>query len=140
MRIFSSGTPSSSAAICARAVTMPWPSSTLPVVTEILPSASKRTRFSADIEDRAPHAVVRAAAAEVAVQGLPDLGFAGRFLSREKLDGAHDDAAHAVSALRGLMALERPLHGMRAAQTFDGGHFPSGDERHRQVARGHCAA
>src|SRR5262245_28689990 len=103
MRMRSSGTPSSSAAICASAVTMPCPSSTLPVVTETVPSASKRTRFSADIEDRAHHAVVRAAAAEVAVQRVPDLGFARRLLFRKKLHGAHHDAAHAVAALRGLV-------------------------------------
>src|SRR4051794_35621747 len=41
-----SGTSSSSAAICASAVTTPWPSSALPVKTVILPSAAMRIQAS----------------------------------------------------------------------------------------------
>ena len=42
----SSGKSSSSAAICANAVKMPWPSSTLPVQTVALPSAVIRIQAS----------------------------------------------------------------------------------------------
>src|SRR5687767_3411735 len=114
MRTFSSGTPSSSAAICASAVTMPWPSSTLPTATVTVPSGSKRTRRLSRIEDRAHHAVVRAAAAEVAVQGRAHFLFAGSGILRKQCNCSDDDAAHAVAALRGLVPLQGLLDWMRA--------------------------
>src|SRR5687767_10513567 len=126
MRIFSRATSSSSAAICASAVRMPCPSSTLPLAIDTVPSRSKCTRcerrrasvsgagFSASIEDRAHHAVVRAAAAEVLVERLVHFDLRGVGVLREKRDRAHHDAAHAVAALRGLMPDERLLHRMLA--------------------------
>src|SRR6185503_4175763 len=152
MRILASPTPSSSAAICASAVRMPCPSSTLPLAIDTVPSGSKCTRcdrrrasdsaggLSASIEDRFDHAVVRAAAAEVAVEGDADLGFTGVRVFRKQSGGGHDDAAHAIAALRRLVALERLLHRVLAAEALDGGDLLAGDERHRQFARRHGAA
>ena len=57
MRRRASGKSSSSAAICASAVTMPWPSSTLPVQTVALPSG-------ADADPGVEHAVVGEAAGQ----------------------------------------------------------------------------
>src|SRR4051794_11560577 len=48
MAMRSGATPSSSAAICAIAVTMPWPSSTLPLKMRTVRSPSKRTQRSSD--------------------------------------------------------------------------------------------
>src|SRR5687768_16364592 len=128
MRIFSSGTPSSSAAICASAVTMPCPSSTLPTLTDTVPSGSKRMRVLSGIKDRLDHAVVRAAAAEVLVEGFAHLGLRRARICRQQSNCVHHDAAHAIPALRSLVTLERFLQRMISAQTFDGRHTFLGDE------------
>src|SRR5688572_24344104 len=148
-RILFRSTSSSSAAICASAVRIPCPSSTLPLAMDTVPSGSKCTRcdrrrasdsaagFSASIEDRLHHAVVRAAAAEVLVEGPLHLIFRGGLHFRKKRDGAHDNSTHAVAALRRLMPLERLLHRMRPAQSLDRRDLLAGDKGDRQVARGH---
>src|SRR5688572_12078418 len=130
---------------------MPWPSSTLPLAMETVPSGSKCTRcdrrrasesgggFSASIEDRLDHAVVRTAAAQILVEGGANFAFPGFGVVRKQSHGCHDDTAHAVAALRGLVPLERLLHRVLAAEGFDGRHFLAGDKRYRQVARRHRA-
>src|SRR5688500_3542780 len=111
---------------------MPCPSSTLPLAMETVPSGSKCTRcdrrrasvsgggFSASIEDRLDHAVVRTAAAEIFVQGLADLRLRRRTILKKQACGCHHDTAHAVAALRSLVTLERLLHRVLAAEGFDG--------------------
>src|SRR5688572_648805 len=139
-RILFRSTSSSSAAICASAVRMPCPSSTLPLAMDTVPSGSKCTRcdrrrasdsaagFSASIEDRLHHAVVRTAAAQVLVEGGADLAFPGFGIVREQSHGCHDDATHAVAALRRLMPLERLLHRMLRAQSVDRRDLLAGDK------------
>src|SRR5437660_1495392 len=127
MRILSSGTPSSSAAICASAVLMPWPRSTLPLAIVTVPSRSKCTRcvrrrasasgrcvstglFTCRLQHRLDHAVVRAAAAQVLVERRANLRFARAPVAGKQRRGADRDAAHAVAALRRLLGDQRPLH------------------------------
>ena len=95
MRTRASATSSSSAAIRASAVTIPWPSSTLPVKTVTVPAASMRSQVSRsglrcrlggitarELPRRAPHrpqhARLRAAAAQVTRERLAHLGVARR--------------------------------------------------------------
>src|SRR5689334_16403566 len=112
-------TPSSSAAICASAVTMPWPSSTLPTRTPIVPSGRTSiqrervglaARFfgssangltgasgpaptdrSPRADDRPDHALLGAAAAQVAVERLGDHRLRRVWLAVEQRGGTHDD-------------------------------------------------
>src|SRR5688572_13032329 len=131
---------------------MPCPNSTLPLAIDTVPSRSKCTRcerrrasvsgagFSASIEDRAHYAVVRAAPAEVLVERLADFGLRGIGVLREKRNGAHHDAAHAVAALRGLVPEERLLHRVLGLQALDRRDLLAGGERKRRVARSHGAA
>src|ERR1700730_13403802 len=91
-------TPSSSATIWASAVRTPWPSSTLPVWTNTVPSG--RNSIMTCRQDGADDAVVRAAAAQVAVQGLSH----GRVVIE---GGCGDDhACDAVAALHCLFGNE----------------------------------
>ena len=74
-----SGRSSSSAAICASAVTMPWPSSTLPVNTVALPSG-------VDAEPGIEHPIVIEAAGQLLAARWP------RATRGAKLNGDHDAA------------------------------------------------
>src|SRR3954469_18043438 len=116
MRILSSGSPSSSAAIWANAVVIPCPSSTLPLATVTVPSRSKCTRcvnrraeavstgsFMGGLHHRAYDAVVRSAAAEVVVERLAHFLLARPLVPQKEGGRGNGDAAHAVSALRGLL-------------------------------------
>jgi hypothetical protein len=72
------------------------------------------------------HAVVRAAAAQVAVQRCAHFVVAWRLILLKQSGGRDRDAAHAVAALRRLLGNQRALHRMQrsvAAQAFDGGDF-----------------
>src|SRR3954449_1448032 len=160
MRIFSSGSPSSSAAIWPSAVVMPCPSSTFPVAMVTVPSASKCTRcvrqraslsasgcstglFIGCPHDGAHHAVVGATTAEVLVQRLADFLFTGPFVALQERRGGNSNSAHAVTALRRLLGDERSLHRMQlaiAAETLDGGDLLALGERCGHVAGGHRPA
>src|ERR671938_24042 len=98
------GTYSSSAAICARAVRTPVPSSTRPLYTVTLPSWPTASHESTWLAwngpvrralDRAHDAQLRSAAAQVAVQGLLDIGFTWRRVLGQQRGRDHD---HAVDA------------------------------------------
>ena len=67
------------------------------------------------------------AAAEIGVQGLPDLGLGGIGILVEENFGGHNHAVRAISALRGLLLNERCLDVMRmlhGAQTLERGDLP----------------
>src|ERR1700694_2784330 len=142
MRMRSSGTSSSSAAICASAVRMPCPSSTFPVTIVTVPSRSKRTRrmardFSASTQNRLDDAVVRAASTEVFIESCADFRFAWVLVLFKQGSGADGNAAHAEAALRRLLLDERLLHRMQfavAAQAFHRGYFLAGDGPERHIA------
>src|ERR1041384_4746076 len=92
--IFDNSTPSSSAAICANAVVMPCPSSTLPGAIVTVPPGSRRTRsgcLSGPLirrsHDRLHDTVVRAAAAEILVERFAHLAFRGGLVFLEKGNG-----------------------------------------------------
>src|SRR3954465_8946469 len=114
-------TSSSSAAICAMAVTAPWPSSTLPENTVTEPGGSNRTQRSSrglalrspgSILDRPEDADMGAAAAEIAVERRDDLLVArGLFLLQQRVR-RHQDAVDAIAALGGLLVDERLLQGV----------------------------
>src|SRR5690242_6844851 len=154
MRIFSSGSPSSSAAICNKAVVIPCPSSTLPVATVTVPSRSKCTRWvsrrgptvvsaMSGFQDGAHHAVVRPAAAEVLVERLAHFLLAGPPVRGEQRGRGNGDAAHAVAALRRLPVDERLLHGVQLAaraEALHGGDLPAFNVGNGQVARRRRAA
>src|SRR3989475_9629561 len=147
MRTRSSGTSSSSAAICASTVRMPCPSSTLPVTIVTVPSRSRRTRrmadFSASTQNRPDDSVVRAAAAEILVEGGPYLRFRWAWVVLQKRCGAHGNAAHAEAALRRLLLDERLLHRVQlavAAQTLHGCNLLIKHEGKRKITGGHGAA
>src|SRR5260221_10461047 len=144
MRIFSNEMPSSSAAICASAVVIPCPSSTLPVTIDTVPSRSKCTRwvrrrasdsgsgecgemrtglFICGAHDCLHLPVVRAAAAEIFVERLAHLLFTRLLVQGEQGSGRYGNPAHAVAALRRLLGDQRLLHRMQLAigtQSFDG--------------------
>src|SRR5690349_10960989 len=131
MRILSSGTPSSSAAICVSAVLIPCPRSTLPVAMVTVPSRSKCARcVSRRASDSgrwlstglftgflhgADDAVVRAAAAQVLVERLANFLLARRLVALQQRGGCDGNPAHAVTALRGLLGDQRLLHGVEIA-------------------------
>src|SRR5258708_2491692 len=147
MRMRSSGTSSSSAAICASAVRMPCPSSTFPVTIVTVPSRSRRTRrmaaFSASTQDRLDDADVRAAAAEVFVKGCPYFRFRRGRIVLQKRRGAHCDPAHAEAALRCLLLDQRLLHRVQLsfrAQTLYGCNLLIKHKGKRQIAGSHGAA
>src|SRR3954469_24254948 len=155
MRILSSGSPSSSAAICMSAVVIPCPSSTLPDATVTVPSRSKCTRCvrrraetgsflgMGGFQDGAYDAVVRPAAAQVFVERLADFLLAGPLVPFEQRGRGNRDAAHAVAALGGLLVDERLLHGMEpaaSAEALHGGDFLVANRGNRQVARRHGPA
>src|SRR5437868_4707511 len=151
MRTLLNSTPSSSAAICASAVLMPWPRSTLPLAIVTVPSRSKCTRcvsrrasasarcessglFMRCPEHRLHHAVMRAAAAEVLVERRANLGFRRALAGGEQRRRADRDAAHAVAALRRLLGDQRSLHGVQltlGAKAFHGG------DLHAEIGRAH---
>src|SRR5438552_2315198 len=131
MRTLLNSTPSSSAAICASAVLMPCPRSTLPVAIETVPSRSKCTRcvrrrasesgrwlstglFTGFLH-RTHHAVVRAAAAQVLVERLADFVLTRRLVAFQQRGGGDGDAAHAIAALCGLLGDQRLLHRVQVA-------------------------
>src|SRR3954466_8474820 len=156
MRILSSGSPSSSAAIWANAVVIPCPSSTLPVATVTVPSRSKCTRcvsrrapavsagsFMGGFHDRAHDAIVRPAAAQVLVERLAHFLLAGPLVPCEQGGCGNSNAAHAVAALRGLLVDERLLHGMELAvraEAFHRRYLLVGNEGDGEVARRHRPA
>src|SRR3954452_24859678 len=126
MRIMLRSTPSSSAAIWASAVTMPWPSSTLPTRTAMVPSGRTsihrdRSGFAARSfgssaipltgPDHGPdHPLLRPAPAQVLVQcGSHGAGVRSR-LAVEQRGRGHDDPGDAIAALRRLFLEERLLH------------------------------
>src|SRR2546422_1511631 len=132
MRIFSSATPNSSAAICASAVRMPCPSSTLPLAIETVPSRSKCTRcvrrrasesgsgvstglFMGGSHHGLDHTVVRTATAEVLVQRGAHFLLRWPFVGSEQRRGGDADPAHAIPALRRLLGDQRLLHRMELA-------------------------
>ncbi len=81
---------------------------------------------------------MRAAAAQVAVEGLPHLGIGGLRIAVEQRLGAHDDPGDAVAALRGLLLDERVLQGMQppgGAQALDGDDRLAHHGGNRNVAR-----
>src|SRR3954466_16250353 len=93
-------TSSSSAAICAMAVTAPWPSSTLPENTVTEPGGSNRTQRSSrglalrspgSILDGAQDAHMGAAAAQVAIERGDDLLVARILLFLQEREGRHED-------------------------------------------------
>ena len=141
-------TSSSSAAICAIAVSTPWPSSTRPVSTVTLPgrgearpsgrgsdwpragragarsSACSRAHCGCRLFDRAHDAVMRAAAADIAVERLRDLAARRLRVFVEQRLGRDQDARQAIAALAGLLVDESLLQRVRAlgaAQALDGG-------------------
>src|SRR5262245_20075060 len=149
----SSPTSSSSATICARAVRMPCPISTLPGNTVTVPSrlmrsqrSSRRLAFKLPGSLRGAAAGVslisflvtrhlslvtglpaghvlssafngtqdpkmRAAAAQVALQGCANFRVRRARIGVEQGLGGHDDAGRAVAALRCLLGNERLLQG-----------------------------
>src|SRR5438132_3296897 len=154
MRIFSSATPSSSAAICASAVRMPCPSSTLPLAIETVPSRSKWTLcvrrrasesrsgvstglFMRGLHYGFHHPVVRTAAAQVLVERRANLLF-GRFpINSKQSRSRHGDAAHAITALRRLLGDQRLLHRVQLAvrtEAFDGSDLFAFYRPDRQIA------
>ena len=142
-------TSSSSAAICAIAVSTPWPSSTRPVPTVTLPGEgndTQRSRLGLSLSgpgstgafmalrahlrggffDRAHDAVMRAAAADIAVERGRDFGPRRRRILVEQRLGRDQDAGEAVAALAGLLVDEGLLQRVRAlgrAQPLDGDDF-----------------
>ena len=142
----SKATSSSSAAICASAVLMPCPSSTLPLAIHTVRSRSKRicgcfigcisfaarstartTRLCTPQRQRFRSSASRTCCSE----GSRVLGNKGC--------GGDRDAADAVAALPGLLGEERLLDGMKLAfpaQTFDGGDALLLDAPERRVAGG----
>src|SRR2546423_10708990 len=128
MAMRAGATSSSSAAICAIAVTAPWPSSTLPEKTSTEPGGSKRTqrsrrglsrRSTGSTADGLQDAYVRAAAAKVAVQRRLDLFFAGGIILQEKSKSGDHDPVDAVAALRSLL-VEESLAQQIELLRFDG--------------------
>ena len=109
---------SSSAAICASAVRMPWPISTLPGLSSTKPSGSKRSQRDSrglafrltgscaagghvGLLGRAQHrphdAVVGAAAAQVAIERGAHLAFAGVGIALQQRGGGDQDARECSS-------------------------------------------
>src|SRR5207249_11791793 len=118
---------------------MPCPSSTLPLAIETVPSRSKCTRcvrrrasesgsvstglFMGGAHYSLHYAVVRAAAAEILVQRGTHLGFRGPLVGSKQRRSGDADAAHAITALRGLLGNQRFLHRVQLAvrtEAFDG--------------------
>src|SRR5881397_213926 len=156
---------SSSAAICDSAVPMPWPSSILPLKMVTLPFGSMRSHASSrrlllrlpgrragetcgrassgarlKPMTRAPlgthDAIVRGAAAQVAVQRPPDLACRRGRIALEQRLCRHHHAVAAVAALTGLLLDERALQRVQLverAEAFDGGDRLL-DGRHRSYA------
>src|SRR5437763_669547 len=92
--------------------------------------------------DRAEDAHVRAAAAEVAVQGGCNLRVARVLLAPEERDGRDDDAVDAIAALDRLLVDERLLDRMQSsgvgpADPFDGRDVVTGCRPQRRIARRH---
>src|SRR3954469_10531679 len=143
MTIRSGATSSSSAAICAIAVTVPWPSSTLPEKTRTVPGGSMRTqrsrrgfalRLAGNISpDGAKDAHMGAAPAEMALQGLEDFFFR-RFIER---GNRHQDSIDAVAALRRLFVQKRLLQRVgsrRCAEPLDRRDFLADSGPERRIA------
>src|SRR5688500_11797530 len=92
---------------------------------------------------RLDDARVRAAAAQVAGERLPDLVVARALVGREQRGGFHDHAVDAVAALHrllldeGLLQRVRPLRG---AQPFERDDLLAGGGRDRHAARAHGPA
>ena len=133
----SRATSSSSAAICASAVSTPWPISTLPTASRTVRSGWKRSHFvqaaivddaqrqgiahgaapsrnaAAAFCDRAQDARMRAAAAQMLVQRGDDLRPRRAVVAVQQRLGRHDDAGQTIAALAGLLLQERLLQRMR---------------------------
>src|SRR6185369_7619706 len=94
--------------------------------------------------DGGDDALVRAAAAEVVLQRLPDLALRRAGLPRrEERRGLHDHAVDAVAALRRLLLDERLLHQrglLRRPQPLQRDHLPRAQLRDRQHARAYGLA
>ena len=137
MRIRAMSTSSSSAAIWASAVTMPWPISTLPGLSCTKPSrlnlqpaataadwrqawAAARPPWSRSCpgllgraQHRAHDAVVRPAPTEVAVERRAHVRVARIGIAPQQGGGRDQDAGQAVAALARLLGDEGPLQRMR---------------------------
>src|SRR6478735_4973221 len=96
-----------------------------PVVSALMARAlagSSRGHFGCRAQHRAHHAVLRAAAAKVAVERFLDLAGGGRRISLQKRRCAHEDSRNAIAALQRLFDDERPLQRVRMfgrAQSLD---------------------
>src|SRR5436305_1131186 len=93
-------------------------------------------------QHRTNDAVMRAAAAEIAVERYLDLGARRRRVSLQQYRGAHQNARHAIPALHRLFGDEGALQRMRLfgiAQTFDRRDVLVSDRPQRGVARCHRA-
>ena len=80
--------------------------------------------------DGADDALMGAAAAEMPVERVDDLGARRLGVAVEQRLGGHDDAGQAVAALAGLLVEEGLLQRMqlvRRAEPLDGGHAAAGD-------------
>src|SRR5262245_16568917 len=138
-------TSSSSAAICANAVAMPCPSSTLPTAIDTVPSDSRRTRcgsfsglFTRRPLDSLDHAAVGAATAQVLVEGFSNFAFSRLLVFLQKSRSADGDAAHAEAALCRLFRQQCLLHA--AVEPFHSRNLLSFCKGHRQIAGSHRAA
>ena len=116
------------------------------LVDDVIADAWTRAH-AARLLGRAQHgahdAVVRAAAAQVAVERVAHLGLAGVGIALEQRGGGDQDAGDAVAALHGLLGDEGALQRMRPlgrAEAFDRGDVLAGGGPQRRVAGGHRLA
>ena len=88
--------------------------------------------------------LVTRATAQIAFEQFANFGFAGIGVAIGNVDGAHDHARGAETALQAMALFERGLHGVHGAiglgHAFDGGHFCALGLCGEHVARLDCAA